>query len=112
MIEIMDGVTDIVLGKDPLVPQGRDPLTAKPMPTGVRVSVGFQRRSPLPLRATVKLRYDIADNGCEREVEGVPLPTYTVMSGDSVFYHYRLSYWLAPGAVMRFLPSRRSNHER
>ena len=104
MIEIMDGFTEITLGTDVLASTSRDPLTAARQPTGARVTLNFQRRQPLPTDTLVKIRYDLAENGCEREVRGVPRLIQTVMHGENVFYHYRLAQWVPPHAVMHFVP--------
>jgi hypothetical protein len=104
LIEIMDGFTEITLGTDVLASASRDPLTAARQPTGVRVTLNFQRRQPLPTDTLVNIRYDLAENGCEREARGVPRLIQTVMHGENVFYQYRLAHWLPPHAVMRFLP--------
>jgi hypothetical protein len=84
--------------------QWRDPLTSARVATGARITVSFLRRQPLPPQIPVSLRYDLAGNGCEREVQGIPRLSHTVMEGDAIAYHYRLAYWLPPHAVMRFLP--------
>jgi hypothetical protein len=104
LIEIKDGFTGIAIGSDVIKAQLRDPLTSKRMATGARVTLGFSRRVALPPGTMVSLRYDLAENGCEREVQGVPQMSHTVMEGEQVFYHYRLVYWLAPHALMKFLP--------
>jgi hypothetical protein len=104
LIEITDGFTDIDIGTDVIKAQLRDPLTSTRVASGARVTLRFQRPVPLPPRTAVNLRYDLAENGCEREVQGVPQMSHTVMEGGQVRYHYRLSYWLAPHALMRFLP--------
>jgi hypothetical protein len=104
MIEISDGFTDIAIGSDVLNAQPRDPLTSTRMATGARVTLRFLRREALPVRAMVSLRYDLAENGGEREVQGVPQVTHTVKEGEQVIHHYRLAYWLAPHAIMKFAP--------
>ena len=105
MIEISEGFTEIAIGSDVVKAQLRDPLTASRVASGARVTLRFQRHVPLPPRATVRVRYDLAENGCEREVQGVPQLSHTVVEGEQVLYHYRLAYWLAPHAIMRFVPS-------
>ena len=105
MIEISEDFTDITIGQDPLgASQWRDPLTCARVATGARVTLCFLRRQPLPAQTAVILRYDLAGNGCEREVSGIPRLSHTVMEGDATIYHYRLAYWLPPHALMRFLP--------
>ena len=105
MLEINDGFTHIAIGTDPIdANQWRDPLTAARVPTGARVTLSFRCRAQLPHRDAVSLRYDLAENGFEREVQGVPRLSHTEVEGDQVFHHYRLAYWLPPHAVMRFQP--------
>jgi hypothetical protein len=105
LIEINDGFTEIAIGSDVIKAQLRDPLTSARVASGARITLKFQRRVPLPPRSVVNVRYDLAENGCEREVQGVPQLSHTVMEGEQVIYHYRLAYWLAPHALMRFVPS-------
>jgi hypothetical protein len=105
LIEISHGFTHIAIGTDVIKAQLRDPLTSTRMATGARITLSFQRRVALPAGTMVSLRYDLAENGCEREVQGVPQMSHTVMEGAQVFYHYRLAYWLAPHAIMKFVPS-------
>jgi hypothetical protein len=101
----LEGFTEIAIGQDPVAAnQWRDPLTSCRVATGARVTLGFLRRQPLPPQTPVMLRYDLAGNGCEREVQGIPRLSHTIMEGDSIAYHYRLAYWLPPHAVMRFSP--------
>ncbi|MEO8018052.1 MAG: hypothetical protein ABI769_09580 [Pseudomonadota bacterium] len=106
MVEIREGLTDIAIGTDPLNGQWRDPLSAAHLPTGARVTLTFQLPAALPPRAVVCVRYDFAGNGDEREARGTPRASHTVVCGDRTVYHYRLSYWIPPHAVMTFLPTR------
>jgi len=102
MIDVSDGFTDITVGQDALAGPWRDPLTAARVPTGAQVKLSFVRRLPLPAHAAVRIRYDLAENGCEREAHGVPRLQNTIMDGEEVCYLYTLTYWLAPQAVMKF----------
>ena len=102
MIDVSDGFTEICVGTDALAGPWRDPLTSARVPTGAQVKLGFQRRFPLPPHTAVCVRYDLAENGCVREVKGVPRLQDTVMSGEEIFYLYSLTYWVPPHAVMTF----------
>ncbi|MEO8064036.1 MAG: hypothetical protein ABI821_14970 [Pseudomonadota bacterium] len=104
MIEITDGFTDIEIGSDVIKAQWRDPLTSNRVATGARVTLSFQRRVALPVEGKVNVRYDLAENGCEREIVGVPRLTHTAGHGADTVYHYRLAYWVAPHALMKFAP--------
>jgi hypothetical protein len=114
LIEITEGLTGITIGSDVLRAQSIDPLTSANRPTGVRVTLSFQREEALPLGAPVHIRYDFAGNGCERELQGLPRATHTVVDGAQTLHHYRIAYWIPPHAIMRFaasaLANRRTGH--
>ena len=103
MIEITDGFTSITAGADTIeAPPWSDaaqPRTRRRRaPTGVRVTLNFSRDAELPRDQPVRVRYEFGD-GTLRETVGIAKPTHVdVHCGRLVNYHYRLSYWIAPGA--------------
>lgn len=94
MIEINDGFTSISAGHDVI-----DGLSR--VATGARVTVEFQREVPLAPAASVRVRYEFAGSGDWREYTGIPQPIRSVVRwGRAVVHYYRLSYWIAPSALM------------
>ena len=109
MIEITNGFTSICTGTDSLVPAFGEMAAAisgrrlERPPTGARVTLDFCRESPLPPGAQVRVRYDFGGDGL-REAVGTARPIRAVSRrGQSVVYHYRLSHWITPAAVMQFV---------
>jgi len=106
MIEITDRFTSITAGMDPVrVPPLHDASDSRVQrqhaPTGARVTLEFSRDEALPPGQPVRVRYEFGDDGTVREAVGVPVPTHARVSwGCTVVYHYRLSHWIAPGALM------------
>jgi len=102
MIEITDGFTLISAGSDSI----EDPAGAR-SPTGVRMVVEFRRHESLAAGQWVTTRYDFAGDGNLREGMGIAKPIGTVVHwGRTVQYRYRLSYWIAPTALMNFVAGR------
>ena len=65
--------------------------------TGARVTLDFCDSVPLPPGQAVRLRYDLAGDGHFRDCAGIARLTHTVARpGQLVFFHYRLSHWIAP----------------
>ena len=108
MIEITDGFTHISAGSDSIedVPEDlhASSHSSRPRsPTGVRVVVEFSCKVSLAAGQSVTARYDFAGDGNLREGVGIAMPIRTdVRWGSAVLYHYRLSYWIAPSALMNF----------
>jgi hypothetical protein len=109
MIEITDGFTSITLRADEVTPAAWSMVGASPSQrapraaTGARVTVEFCRDTPLPEGKPVLVRYDFADDGSVREGTGMAQPTRSVVRwGASVVYHYRLSHWIEPAALLQF----------
>jgi len=106
MIEITDRFTSITAGMDPVgVPPpldaGDSRLQRQHAPTGARVTLEFTREEALPPGQPVRVRYEFGDDGTVREAVGIAVPTHArVRWGCTVVYHYRLSHWIAPGALM------------
>jgi hypothetical protein len=69
--------------------------TAERVPTGVRVTMEFNRSAPLSAGQEVRWRYDSGD-GHLQDCVGIPQPTHVVARrGHLVVFHYRLSHWIA-----------------
>lgn len=78
--------------------------SAPPSATGARVTIEFFRNAQLPRDTGIRVCYDIAENGGRREMLGIPKLTHTTMQrGGDTSYHYRLSAWIPPLAVMQFV---------
>jgi len=109
MIEITNGFTGICMGADTVSPSAWKIGAAEPGSrfvhplTGARVTLDFLRDSPLPPGEQVRVRYDFAGDGW-REAVGVPRAIRAVTRwGQSAVYHYRLSHWIVPSALMQFV---------
>ena len=107
MIEITNGFTSITAGADAIEPPpwpdaGESPTTCRRRaPTGARVTLEFSRAEALPPDQPVSVRYVFGGGGAVREVVGFAKPTHVeVQWGRAAVYHYRLSYWIAPAALM------------
>ena len=99
MIEITEGFTSICAGADPI-----SPPMATPRPTGARVTLEFCRDEPLALGQRVEAHYEFAGDGRLRTATGIAMPTRVVAhAGSAVVFHYRLSHWIEPKAVMQFV---------
>ena len=95
MMEITEGFTSISAGSDNI--EG----SARRSPTGARIVVEFRSGESLAAGQPVTVRYDFAGDGTLREGMGIARPTRTVVRwGRAVQYHYRVSYWIAPSALM------------
>jgi hypothetical protein len=95
MMEITEGFTSISAGSDNI--EG----SARRSPTGARIVVEFRSDESLAAGQPVTVRYDFAGDGALREGMGIARPTRTVVRwGRAVQYHYRVSYWIAPSALM------------
>ena len=115
MIDVADGVTSIEVSPEEIPfmvngflrtsPQARS--SKHRLATGARVTVEFTRSAPVPPDTEVCVYYDIAENGGLREIAGIPQLTHTTarQGRPSRSYHYRLSYWIAAPAIMRFIPA-------
>jgi hypothetical protein len=70
------------------------------------VTVEFGRPTPILPNSEVRLYYDIAENGGQRVIVGVPLLTHTTVrqGHPGLAYRYRLSHWIAAPSVMWFIP--------
>ena len=106
MIEITESFTSITAGMDPV---GEPPWRGRGdsreprghPPTGARVTLEFSRDEALPPGQPVRVRYQFGSDQTVRETVGIALPTHTTVRwGRAVVFHYRLSHWLAPGALM------------
>jgi hypothetical protein len=111
MTDITDGFTSICAGTDSIenIAQGISTVPgsacASRSPTGARVTLEFRRETALAPAQLVRARYDFAGDGTFREGTGIAKPTQTVVRlGHAVVYHYRMSYWIAPAALMEFMP--------
>jgi hypothetical protein len=114
VIDVTDGVTSIEVspeeipfiakGSAGIVPQER--LSHHRPATGARVTVEFFRPTPVPPNSSLRVYYDIAENGGLREIVGIPQLTHTTarQGRPGRSYRYRLSYWIAAPSVMRFIP--------
>jgi len=105
MIEITDGFTSITAGADSIAAPWPDAADSRSPcrrnPTGVRVTLEFGRAAALPPDQPVRVRYEFGEGGALREGIGIARPTYVEARwGRPVVYHYRLSHWIAPGALM------------
>ena len=81
MIEIAERITRVT--------------TAERVPTGVRITLEFNRSAPLSPGQEVRWRYDPGD-GHLLDCVGVPQQTHVVARcGHLVVFHYRLSHWIA-----------------
>ena len=100
MIEITDGFTSISTGADSIDGGSRHrPRSA----TGARVTLEFSREVALPPGQPVRVRYDFSGDGTVREAVAIAKPTRTIARwGRAVVFHYRLSHWIAPGALDHF----------
>jgi hypothetical protein len=100
MIEISDGFTSISAGSDSI--EALVDRTAR-RPTGARVTLEFRRQRALAPGQCVTVRYDFAGDGTQRQGTGIARPIQSeVRSGLAVVYHYRLSYWIAAGALSEY----------
>ena len=106
MIDITDRFTSISAGVDPV---GEPPWRGKGdsreqrerPPTGARVTLEFSRDEALPPGQPVRVRYRFGSEQIARETVGIAVPTHTTARwGRAVVFHYRLSHWIAPGALM------------
>jgi len=106
MIEITEVFTSITAGVDPV---GEPPWRGKGdsrepsrhPPTGARVTLEFSRDEALPPGQPVRVRYQFGGDQTMRETVGIAVPTHTTVRwGRAVVFHYRLSHWIAPGALM------------
>jgi len=96
MIEITHGFTKISAGSDPISPE----TVARP-PTGARVTVDFCRETALPCGQAVRAHYEFASDGVLRTATGIAVPTRVAVHWDRpVTFHYRVSHWIEPAAVM------------
>jgi hypothetical protein len=101
MIEITDGFTSICAGVNSI-----SPSMATPRPTGARVTLEFCRVEPLASGQRVEAHYEFAGDGRLRTATGIATPTRVVVHpGSAVTFHYRLSHWIEPDAVMQFVTS-------
>ena len=111
MIEIADGFTRITAGADasgaPPWPDSCDSQTPRRRaPTGVRVTLEFGSAAALSPDQPVKVRYEFGGDGRVREAVGIAKPTRVeVRWGRAVIYHYRVSHWIVPGALMSLAAS-------
>jgi hypothetical protein len=72
-------------------------------PTGARVTVDFCRESSLATGQTVRAHYEFSGDGQLRTATGIATPTRVAVHwGRPVAFHYRLSHWIEPAALMRF----------
>ena len=101
MIEISERITRITTSSDHISPlwpavTGQSQVgNGAHTPTGIRVTLEFNRSVPLLPGETVRCRYDLAGDGRFRECVGIAQPTHTVARrGHVVVFHYRLSHWL------------------
>lgn len=86
MIEIAERITRVT--------------TAERIPTGVRVTLEFNRSAALSPGQAVRWRYDSGD-GHLLDCVGIPQPTHVVARlGQLVVFHYRLSHWIASTAML------------
>lgn len=112
MMDVTDCVTRIEVAPDEIpFPLSLAGMTqqrhhAARHPTGARVTVEFVTLAPMGLNSSVRVYYDIAENGELREILGVPLLTHTTVrqARPGPSYHYRLSHWITATSVMRFIP--------
>jgi len=89
MIEIAERITRVT--------------TSSGIPTGVRVTLEFNRSVPLSPGQAVRWRHDFTGNGHFRDCVGIPQPTHVVARrGHLVVFHYRLSQWIT--TAMRLEP--------
>ena len=95
MIEITQGFTSITAGADRVAH-----TQAERAPTGARVTLEFSRDASLPPDQPVRVRYEFG--GILREAVGIATPTHQkARRGQTTVYHYRLSHWIAPEALMQ-----------
>jgi hypothetical protein len=110
MIDITDGFTSITAGADaiassPRADAGEVQNQSMRSPTGVRVTLKFGRSAALPPDQPVRVQYEFGDEGRLREAVGIATPTFVEARWvHAVVYHYRLSHWIAPGALMATVP--------
>ena len=98
MIEITQGFTSICAGSDRVLPG-----MGLRRPTGARVTVDFCRESSLATGQTVRAHYEFAGDGQLRTAIGVATPTRVAARwGRPIVFHYRVSHWIEPAALMRF----------
>jgi hypothetical protein len=113
MISVSRGVTRIEVAPDEVLRSGaagigaaarRERGVQNGYVTGARVTVEFTRHRPLPANQAVRVHYDIAENGEVRELAGMPTLTHTEVHRDGGHtYHYRISGWIEPSLVMKFV---------
>ena len=111
MIEITSGFTSISAGYDCCQSLAADYSRASgepaPVrrPTGARITVDFRRLTALEPGQMLRVRYDFAGDGRQREGTGIATaPRTEVRRGHAVVYHYRVSFWIPPTALMNFIP--------
>ncbi|MDB6090755.1 MAG: hypothetical protein JWN85_3539 [Gammaproteobacteria bacterium] len=113
-VRVTDGFTSISVMPDEiprLTANGLHALTpldrAFPhrLSTGARVTVEFITNTQVQPDREVRACYDIAGDGTFRECMGIPNLTHTTPGphGNGAVYHYRLTHWIAPQAVMHFV---------
>jgi len=112
MTDVTDGVTSIEVAPDEIpfswLNVASTTLRGRPAarhPTGARVTVEFARSASICVNTCVRVHYDIAENDEVREIVGIPRLTHTTVRQDcrGLWYHYRLSHWIAAPLVMRFI---------
>jgi len=112
MTDVTDGVTSIEVAPDEIpfswLNLASTALRGRPAarhPTGARVTVEFARSASICVNTYVRVHYDIAENDEVREIVGIPRLTHTTVRQDcrGLWYHYRLSHWIAAPLVMRFI---------
>jgi hypothetical protein len=104
MLEISDGFTSISAGSD-CIENALPQASSERSPTGARVTLEFRCKKSLAPAQLVRVRYDFAGDGALREGTGIARQTQAVVRWrQAVVYHYRLSYWIPPGALLDFVP--------
>jgi hypothetical protein len=69
---------------------------AERVPTGVRVTLEFNRSAPLTAGQKVRCHYHFEADGRSLDCVGIPQPTHVVARRDHLdVFHYRLSQWIA-----------------
>ena len=108
MIDISERITRVTTNSDPITPPrpraaGRSQVAdITRAPTGARVTLEFSRSVPLSPGQQVRVRYDFTGDGHFLDCVGVPQHTYFVARrGHVVVFHYRLSHWITPAALLR-----------
>jgi hypothetical protein len=110
MIEITNGFTSITAGADaiaspPWTDAGETRTPPPRVPTGVRVTLEFNREAALPPDQPVRVRYQFGSDGGMREAVGIAKSTFVeVRWVRAVVYHYRLSHWIPADALAAAAP--------